>query len=91
MVFLSAIFPLDFAVLLGEPALRAAPFVGTSPTSQRMVEVASGYFLYDIVLCMLKYSGENTRSTHTAGRGGGRRAGAGLQRGAQRTSSRHRL
>ncbi|EFN53962.1 hypothetical protein CHLNCDRAFT_53483 [Chlorella variabilis] len=56
MVFLSAIFPLAFAVLLGEPALRAAPFVGTSPTSQRMVEVASGYFLYDIVLCMLKYS-----------------------------------
>ena len=43
---------------LADPALGAGQrFSATTPVSRRMVEVGAGYFLYDIVICLLKFGG----------------------------------
>jgi len=44
---------------LADPALAGGDrFRDTTPVSWRMVEIGSGYFLYDIIICLLKFSGE---------------------------------
>lgn len=49
MVFLACVMPLAFRCL-GDPDLAGGRrFTAVTPTSQRMVEIGSGYFLYDIV------------------------------------------
>ncbi|KAI7837854.1 hypothetical protein COHA_008342 [Chlorella ohadii] len=56
IVFLSAIMPLAFQAL-ADPALAGGDrFRDTTPVSWRMVEIGSGYFLYDIIICLLKFS-----------------------------------
>ncbi|KAI3431524.1 hypothetical protein D9Q98_004574 [Chlorella vulgaris] len=54
ILFLAAVFPIAFHVLL-DPELRdGAHFTDISHASQRMVEVASGYFVYDLIICLMK-------------------------------------
>jgi hypothetical protein len=58
IMFLSAIMPLAFQAL-ADPALAGGDrFTATTPITWRMVEIGSGYFLYDIVICLLKFGGE---------------------------------
>jgi hypothetical protein len=57
MLFLAFVLPPAFRVLT-EPGLRGGDgFSGTTPTSQHMVELSAGYFIYDLIVCLLKLSG----------------------------------
>ena len=60
-VFLAAVFPLAFSALLGdgEGSLRQGHrLLAVTRTSQSMNEVAAGYFVYDVVICLFKLAGQ---------------------------------
>ncbi|KAL4422016.1 hypothetical protein ABPG77_005446 [Micractinium sp. CCAP 211/92] len=55
MVFLGCVMPLAFRCLADPELVGGRRFTAVTATSQRMVEIGSGYFLYDIVLCLTKF------------------------------------
>ncbi|KAL4440289.1 hypothetical protein ABPG75_003290 [Micractinium tetrahymenae] len=55
MVFLACVMPLAFRCLADPELTAGRRFTAVTGTSQRMVEIGCGYFLYDVVLCLTKY------------------------------------
>ena len=54
---------------LRDPALSAGHrFLARTPVTERMVEVGSGYFLYDIAICLSKFGGVLPAGLGWAGR-----------------------